>query len=167
MTRARLLPHPWLSLILLLVWLLLVNSVALGHVLLAALLAWALPLLLRDFLFEVPRLRQPLRLVLFGLRILGDIVTANLHVARLVLGPREQLQPAFIEVPMALRNEFLLTVLTSIVSLTPGTVSASLSADRRTLLLHALDAAEPEQVVAQVKQRYEAPLLEMFECSPT
>lgn len=162
----RWLPHPWLSLVLWLIWPLLVNSFALGQVLLGALLGWAIPLLVKDFLFEVPRLRHPLRLVGYLARILGDIVIANLHVAKLVLGPKSRLRPAFIEVPMALENEFLLTVLTSIISLTPGTVSASLSPDRRTLLVHALDAQEPARLVEQVKRRYEAPLLEIFECSP-
>lgn len=162
----RWLPHPWLSLVMLLIWLLLMNSLAPGQLLLGALLGWSIPLLVKDFLFEVPRLRRPLRLLAYLGRILGDIVIANLHVARLVLGPKSRLRPAFIEIPMALENEFLLTVLTSIVSLTPGTVSASLSHDRRTLLVHALDAQEPARLAEQVKQRYEAPLLEIFECSP-
>jgi len=166
MKARRWLPHPWLSLVLLLIWPLLVNSFALGQLLLGALLGWSIPLLVKDFLFEVPRLRRPLRLLGYLGRVLADIVVANLHVAKLVLGPKSRLRPAFIEIPMALENEFLLTVLTSIVSLTPGTVSASLSQDRRTLLVHALDAADPAALAEQVKRRYEAPLLEIFECSP-
>jgi multicomponent K+:H+ antiporter subunit E len=90
---------------------------------------------------------------------------ANLHVAKLVLGPKNRLHPAFVEVPMDIGDEFVLAVLTSIVSLTPGTVSAGLSPDRRVLLLHVLDAPNPDEIVEQVKTRYEAPLLEIFECS--
>jgi multicomponent K+:H+ antiporter subunit E len=46
-------------------------------------------------------------------------------------------------------------------------VSAGLSPDHRRLLLHVLDLEDAEELVAQVKTRYEAPLLEIFACSPT
>ena len=55
-------------------------------------------------------------------------------------------------------------VLANAVSLTPGTVSTSLSADRRTLLLHVLDLDDADQLVARIKDRYEAPLREIFPC---
>jgi multicomponent K+:H+ antiporter subunit E len=60
-----------------------------------------------------------------------------------------------------------LTMLTSIISLTPGTVSADLSSDHKTLLVHGLDVPDAAELVAIIKQRYEAPLLEVFTCSPT
>ncbi|NHN78367.1 Na+/H+ antiporter subunit E [Azotobacter chroococcum] len=167
MKALRGLPHPLLSLLLTVIWLMLVNTLSFGHLLLGALLGWAIPLLCRDFLIEVPRVRRPLQLGLFVLKVFGDILVANLAVAKLVLGPKERLNPAFVEVPMAIEDGFVLAVLTSIISLTPGTVSADLSADRRTLLLHALDAPDPGQLAAEVKRRYEAPLLEIFQCSPT
>lgn len=160
-------PHPMLSLSLLVIWLLLVNSFSPAQMLLGAFLGWAIPRLTNDFLVDVPRIRKPFKLALFGLRVLCDIVVANLQVARLVLGPKDRLVPAFVEMPLDARDEFVLAFLSSVISLTPGTVSASLSPDRRTLLLHALDASDPEGLVAEIKQRYEAPLLEIFECSST
>jgi multicomponent K+:H+ antiporter subunit E len=163
----RWLPHPLLSLVLALIWLLLVNRLGGGQVLMAVLLGWSIPWLTQGFLVRVPRVRQPLQLLLFLLRVGGDIVVANLHVARLTLGPVRRLQPGFIEVPMLIEDTFVLSLLTSVVSLTPGTVSGGLSQDHKTLLLHALHAPDPQQVVAQIKRRYEAPLLEIFACSPT
>ncbi|HAR04393.1 MAG TPA: cation:proton antiporter, partial [Pseudomonas sp.] len=56
---------------------------------------------------------------------------------------------------------------TSIISLTPGTVSACLSPDRRVLMVHALDVPDVDALISDVKRNYEAPLLEIFECSPT
>lgn len=166
MKTSRWLPHPFLSVVLAVIWLLLMNSLTLGNVLLGAFLGWGIALLTRQFLVDVPRVRKPLKLVLFILKVCGDIVVANLHVARLVLGPRRNLRPAFVEVPMEIEDEFILSLLTSVISLTPGTVSAGLSRDHRTLLLHAIDAPDDAVLVAQVKRRYEAPLLEIFECSP-
>jgi multicomponent K+:H+ antiporter subunit E len=164
---SRWLPHPFLSLVLALIWLLLMNSLTLGNLLLGAFLGWGIALMTTRFLVTVPAVRRPLKLLRFILMVCGDILVANLHVARLVLGPRRNLRPAFVEVPMAIEDEFILSLLTSVVSLTPGTVSAGLSPDRRCLLLHAIDAPDDAALVAQVKKRYEAPLLEIFECSAT
>ncbi|MBA1183474.1 Na+/H+ antiporter subunit E [Stutzerimonas nitrititolerans] len=165
--KARWLPNPALSLMLALLWLLLNNTPSLGHLLLGLLLGWVIPLLVRGFLVEVPAVRSPLRLCAFMLMVFYDILRANLTVARLVLGPTRNLQPAFIEVPMLIENEFVLSVLTSIISLTPGTVSSGLSPDHKMLLLHALDAPDIQALVAEIKTRYEAPLLEIFQCSRT
>ncbi|TBU95500.1 Na+/H+ antiporter subunit E [Stutzerimonas kirkiae] len=163
--KRKWLPHPWLTLLLTVVWLLLVNHPGLGDLLLGLFLGWLIPLLTRNFLLDVPPVRKPFKLCLFVLMVFYDIVVANLHVARLVLGPRKNLNPAFVVVPMAIENGFLLAALTSIISLTPGTVSAGLSPDHRTLLLHGLDVTDADALVAGVKKRYEAPLLEIFECS--
>lgn len=167
MKARRWLPHPLLSLCLLLVWLLLVNDFGLGHWLLGALLGWLIPLVSQLFWINPPRIRQPLNLCLFLLRILGDIVIANLQVAKLILGPSSKLRPAFVEIPLLLEDELALTMLASVISLTPGTVSADLSDDHKTLLVHSLDVADEAALVHAIKTRYEAPLLEVFACSPT
>lgn len=163
----RLLPHPLLTMLLTIAWLLLNNTLSLGQLLLGLLLGWGIPLLCRDFLLRTSRLRRPGLLLRYMLVVLYDIVVANLHVARLVLGRPEALRPAFIEVPIDIEDEFLLTLLACVVSLTPGTVSSGLSGDRKTLLLHSLDVDDQDEVIRQVKTRYEAPLKEIFECSPT
>ena len=105
----------------------------------------------------------------FGLGhwLLGDIVVANLQVAKLILGPVGRLRPAFVEIPLQLNDELALTMLASIISLTPGTVSADLSDDKRMLLVHSLDVDDEEELVRSIQTRYEAPLLEVFACSPT
>jgi multicomponent K+:H+ antiporter subunit E len=101
------------------------------------------------------------------LRLLGvvllDIVIANLRVARLILGPRARLRPAFFVVPVALRDPYPVTLLASIISLTPGTVSADLSADGRALLVHGLDVDDVPGTVSRIRARYERPLMEIFE----
>lgn len=160
----RWLPHPLLSLTLFVVWLLLANSVSPGPVLFALALALLVPLSGSALWPDHPRIRQPLRLVRYGLLLLWDIVVANLHVAWLVLGPTARLRPAFVRVPIDLHDEFAITLLASTVSLTPGTVSADVSADRHTLLIHALDVDDTDALIALIKQRYEAPLKEIFAC---
>ncbi len=160
------LPHPLLSAVLVVVWLLLVNSVSIGHVLLGSLLGVLVPLFTHALWPGRPRIYRRGRLLRYGAMVMWDIVVANLEVAKWIVGPQDKLRPAFVEVPMDLTDEFAITVFTGTVSLTPGTVSAEVSSDRRTLLIHALNVADPDELVATIKRRYEAPLKEIFECSP-
>ncbi|MFP1681994.1 Na+/H+ antiporter subunit E [Alloalcanivorax sp. C16-1] len=159
----KLLPFPLLSLFLWLTWLLL-NGFSWGHGLLGLVLAVVLPLGTRPFWPNVPHLRNFPKLVRFVLVVHWDILTANLAVARLILGSPRKLRPAFVEMPLELEDDFAITLLASTISLTPGTVSADVSEDRRTLLIHALDMDDEAELVAQIKQRYERPLKEIFEC---
>jgi multicomponent K+:H+ antiporter subunit E len=160
----RWLPQPLLSLSLVGLWLLLNNSTAAAQILLGALIALALPLFTVRFRPRQLCIRHPLKLMRYLLVLLWDITAANLLVARLIIGPPSRLRPAFIHLPVDLDNEFAIVVLTHTVSLTPGTVSADLSPDRRTLLIHVLDLDDEAQLVARIKQRYEAPLKEIFPC---
>ncbi|MDP1594353.1 MAG: Na+/H+ antiporter subunit E [Gallionella sp.] len=160
----RLLPRPALSAVIFLLWAALSNAATLGTVLLGALLALALPFVTRPFWSDAPRLAHPGKLFILALRVAIDIVLANLSVARRVIGPLNHLKPAFIEVPLDLRDPFVATILSSVVSLTPGTVSIDVDQERWVLLIHALDAPDSDALIAEIKQRYEAPLKEIFAC---
>lgn len=160
----RLLPRPALSLTLFLLWAVLSNAASLATLLLGAILALALPHIVAPFWPDALRIRRPVALLKFATRIAWDMLLANWAVARRVVGPVAALHPAFIEVPLDLRDPFAATVLGSIVSLTPGTVSVDVDRERWVLQLHALDAPDPELLIRQIKQHYEQPVKEIFGC---
>lgn len=159
----RLLPHPLLSLSLVLLWLLLVNAVSAGHLLLGALLGWLIPFATARFWPEAIRVRRPGVLLRFLGVFAYDIVRGSFQVAWLILKGPAGLRPAFVEVPLDLVTDLGISLLANTISLTPGTVSAKLSADRRTLIVHTIDTADPAALAAEIKQRYEIPLRQVFE----
>jgi multicomponent K+:H+ antiporter subunit E len=160
---ARLLPHPLLTAILALTWMLLVNSFSAGHVLLGLLLGWGIPIFTRRFWPERVCIRRPLVLLrLIGI-VLYDILVANFNVAYLILRGPGRLDPGFVVVPLRLRSDLGISLLANTISLTPGTVSSWLSPDRRSLVVHGLDVRDPDGLVEAIRRRYEAPLLEVFE----
>jgi multicomponent K+:H+ antiporter subunit E len=158
------LPHPLLTPMLAVIWLLLNNSIAPGQVVLGLLLGWAIPRFTLAFWPERVRIHAPLALLRFGGVFLFDVLVANLSVARLILSGPRALRPAFVVVPLDLANELAISLLANTICLTPGTVSARLSADRRELLVHALDCGDPDELVSTIKTRFEAPLKEIFAC---
>lgn len=173
--RFRWLPTPFRSLFLFMVWLLLNNSVSVGHLVLATIFAILIPILSFSLREPQPLILKPGLALKQLLIVLYDIVVANLQVALLILGPSKKLRPAFIKVPIDLTHDMPITILASCVSLTPGTVSAEVypiaeslpegeEPTQRYLLIHVLDLKDEEALIKQIKQRYEAPLKEIFQC---
>lgn len=160
----RWLPYPQVSLVLLAVWPMLNSTLAPAHLLLGAFLAWSLPLLCNSLLGRRVPLRRPLHILRLLAVVMADIVIANFRVARLILGPASALRPAFIEVPLDLREPYAVHTLASIITLTPGTISSRISQDRRRLLVHALNVPDQQELINDIKLRYEQPLKEIFEC---
>ncbi len=154
--------HPVLSLLIGGVWLLLQQSIDFAPLLIAGLLAVLLPRLLHGFLGPLTSVRAPASVLLLAARVLWDIVVSNLVVARIVLNPAAAPQPAWVPVPLDLRHPTAITVLASIITTTPGTVSCVVDEERHRILVHALDCADAAALAAEIKQRYEKPLMEIF-----
>jgi multicomponent K+:H+ antiporter subunit E len=96
--------------------------------------------------------------------VLYDIVKSNFIVAGIVLfKPSSQLQSAWVTVPLDLRSPEAITVLAGTITMTPGTLTADMSGDGRALLVHCLHAPDPEEVRDEIKTRYEARLMRIFE----
>jgi multicomponent K+:H+ antiporter subunit E len=159
-----LLPHPCTSAALFAAWLALVSSVAPLHLVGAAALAVAIPLVAGRLLDTRAAIARPAAAVRLGLVVLWDIVVANVAIARLILGPVAKLRPAFVAVPLDTQHPQVVALLASIVTMTPGTVAADIDDARTRILVHVLHADDPARIAGEIKARYERPLREIFGC---
>jgi multicomponent K+:H+ antiporter subunit E len=165
MNKSRWFGHPWLSVLLAVSWLLLQHTLAPVHLISAVLIGLVVPRLLHGFLpgMATVRLVPAVRLLAV---VLWDIVLSNFVVARLVLGPLSRPRPAWVTVPLALTHPTAISMLASIITTTPGTVSCTVDEQRRPILVHALDCSDTAQMAADIKARYEGPLLAIYEHTP-
>jgi multicomponent K+:H+ antiporter subunit E len=160
----RLFPHPWLTLLLIVTWMLLVNGTKLGSLVMAIILGTIIPLMTAAYWPNRPRLRDPLGAIAYILIVLYDIVKSNFTVARIVLFmPNDKIQSRWIPVPIDLRTPEAITVLAGTITMTPGTLTADMSACGRVLLIHSLHAPDPDAIRDEIKTRYEARLKRIFE----
>lgn len=152
-----------LAALLVAMWLLLNSSLAPGHILLAVILA--------IFFARTSRRDDPLRpslrrftvaVSLVG-TVLVDVVRSNINVAGVVLRGVRGGGPGFAKVPLDLRHPQALAILAMILTATPGTVWVDLDRAAGQLTLHVLDLHDEEQWVRTIKQRYERPLMEIFQ----
>ena len=162
-------PLPWLALTAL--WLLLNQSLWIGHVLLGGALAFVACLLYARLVAARPRpprstgraRRFTVAAALFGDVVL-DIVRSNIAVARIVLRVgRRRPTAGFLDVPLTLRDPAGLALLACIITATPGTAWARHDADDGVLTLHVLDLVDEEAWIRIIKSRSESRLLELFE----
>jgi multicomponent K+:H+ antiporter subunit E len=160
----RLVPFPIASASLLVFWLLLNQTLSLGHILLGGAVAlvggWTLARL------RVPKAR-PRRLgAIFRLTalVLADIVRSNIAVALIILGFKgTRSVSGFVEIPLELRDPYGLAILACIITSTPGTLWVDFTPSSGTLTIHVLDLIDKAEWVRTIKERYERPLLEIFE----
>lgn len=159
----RLLPAPIASAALLALWLVLTRSTTRGQILLGLALALLAPILTSGMRITDVRVRRPLVLVRYIVRVCHDVVASNVEVALGVLGwRRRRLDPRFVVVPLELRDPVGLALLCMVTTIVPGTVWAELALDRTALMLHVWDVPDEAQFIAFYKKRYEKPLLEIF-----
>jgi multicomponent K+:H+ antiporter subunit E len=158
---ARLFPAPLLSAILFVSWLLL-NGASPGHLVLALVLAASVPLFTERFRADRASPQAWPQVLRLALTVLWDIVISNVQVAWLILGPERRIQPRFVWLPLHIRDPHGIASLAGIITMTPGTLSADLTDDRRFLLVHALNVADEAALIASIRTRYEAPLRRIF-----
>jgi len=147
---------------LLLLWLVLNQSLSLGHVLLGLVVApvgaWTLGRL------QVPpgRIRRTAAILRLAGLVLVDIVRSNLAVARIVLGRHRGMTSGFVRIPLELRHPYGLATLACIITATPGTLWVGLDEAEGTLTIHVLDLIDHDAWIRTIKGRYERSLLEIF-----
>jgi multicomponent K+:H+ antiporter subunit E len=156
---------PVLTLVLVAIWLLLNNSASPAQILLGFTIAVLLMLAAAQLRPVRPRLRRLWTAIALAFRVLVDIVRSNIGVARIVLGliRDRAVHSGFIDIPLDLRDPHGLAILAAIITSTPGTTWAGVSDDGRSLKLHVLDLKDESEWIRTIKQRYERPLMRIFE----
>ena len=161
--RARLFPHPLLTLLLAVVWVMLVNDISWGSALFGLLLGIGISQLTSAYWPGRPKVRNPLAIIEYAGIVFYDIIVSNLQVAYLVLFRRgASLRSRFVTVPIDLKSPEAIVALAGTITMTPGTLSADFSADGRSLLVHCLETGDTDDTVATIKSRYERRLMRIF-----
>jgi multicomponent Na+:H+ antiporter subunit E len=126
---------------------------ALGYLL----LLWLRPLIGPTTYFEkVPKV---LSFLLFYAK---EMLLANLRVARDVIAIRRRSRPGIVAVPLELSTDLEITVLVTLIALTPGTMALDVSSDRRVLYVHAMFVDSADALRAMIKRDLERRVKELF-----
>ena len=106
--------------------------------------------------------RTVVRAISFGAFFLKEVMVANLRVAHDVLTPTFYMRPRILAVPLDAKTDIEITLLANLISLTPGTLSLDVSADRRVLYVHAMYASDAEAARREMKDGLERRMLALM-----
>ena len=91
--------------------------------------------------------------------LMEQLVLGALRVAWLAAQPKIRLRPALVAYPLVVTSDAQITLLANMITLTPGTLSVDVSADRKTLYIHALDTPDHETLVGAIAAGFETRIL--------
>ncbi|HEY7716245.1 MAG TPA: Na+/H+ antiporter subunit E [Candidatus Binatia bacterium] len=107
------------------------------------------------------KVRQVIGLYLF---MIWELILANLRVAFEVLTPNYNMRPGVIAIPLDAKTDAEITLLACLITLTPGTLSLDVAADRSVLYIHIMyiDHNDIEAARRTIKEGYERRVLEVL-----
>lgn len=105
------------------------------------------------------RIYRILKLTLFFVK---ELVIANIQVATWVFKNKQNMKPAIFVMPLRLKSDQQILLLTSMITLTPGTLSLEVSEDKKKLWIHCLHADSIEETRQSIVQGFEQLILEAF-----
>lgn len=107
-------------------------------------------------------IRFSFRLAEFLIYFAWELFLSNLRVAYDVLRPVRFLRPGVLAIPLDLKTDGQITLLANVLSLTPGTLSLDVSADRKFIYVHAMQMEDGDRLRGSIKSGFERRVQGLF-----
>ena len=101
-------------------------------------------------------------LVRFAGFYLWEIVSANLRVARDVVTPTSYARPGIVAVPLDARTNVEITLLSNLITMTPGSLTVDVADDRSVIYVHSMFVEDPDELRRAIKEDLERRVLELL-----
>lgn len=90
-----------------------------------------------------------------------ELFKANIAVTKDVLRPKLNIQPAIFAMPTRLESEWEITILSLLITLTPGTLVMDVSDDNSTIYIHAINTDDIDDIITDIQQTFEKAIMEV------
>ncbi|MDX5323295.1 MAG: Na+/H+ antiporter subunit E [Exiguobacterium sp.] len=90
-----------------------------------------------------------------------ELIMSNIDVVKVLLSPKFDIEPGIIEVPTQLKSDWELTLLASLISLTPGTLSMDFSEDKKSIFVHSIHVPDKEEMIREIHDTFEKAIMEV------
>jgi multicomponent Na+:H+ antiporter subunit E len=151
-----------LNLLLAGLWAAVIGSVDAVHLVTGFVVGYGVLWFARPLLGETRYFGKLVEAIRFALFFVYELVLSNIRVAWDVLTPRTYRRPGVVAVPLDADTDAEITLLANLVTLTPGSLSLDVSADRRWLYVHSMFVEQPDSVRSDIKDGFERRVLELL-----
>lgn len=118
-------------------------------------------LVMRKFFKSRLYLARVWAIIKLAFLFLKELILANIQVLKIALSPKLEMRPAFFALPTELTQDLEIVLLSSLITLTPGTVVVHVSDDAKTLYVHAIDMDDVDDAINAIKNSFEKAILEV------
>lgn len=87
---------------------------------------------------------------------------SNIRLAYDVITPKHHMRPAIVAIPLEARTPLEITLLSNLITMTPGSLAVDVSPDGRTLYVHVVYCDDADEVRREVAGKFESRLLEVL-----
>jgi len=108
--------------------------------------------------FYMSRVWAVIKLVILFFK---ELFMANIQVMTLIVQPKMPIKPAIFALPTVLKKDWEITLLSSLITLTPGTLVIDVSEDSKTLYIHAIDYGDADDAIDAIRNTFEKAILEV------
>ena len=144
-----------------LVWMFMSTSFTASTFIIGFLIGLLLLIMTRRFFPDrlyIGRLWATLKL---GLLFFKELILSNISVLQVVLRPKMNIRPMIFALPTDLEHDWEITLLSSLITLTPGTIVLNVSDDQKTLYIHAIDVDDVDDAIDSIKNSFEKAIKEV------
>jgi multicomponent Na+:H+ antiporter subunit E len=108
--------------------------------------------------FYFTRVIAAIKLVFIFLK---ELVLSNIAVLKVILRPKLDMRPGIFAYETVLTKDWEITILSSLITLTPGTLVIDVSDDNKILYIHAMDIADVDEAIDSIKNSFEKAIMEV------
>ena len=146
-------------------WVAITGGFTLANLVLGAVVAIVITYLLRHRLRLPTGGRRLWRMLSLASFFGKELLLSAVGVAALILAPnlKDRLKPAIIAFPLTATADAEITLLANLITLTPGTLSLDVSADRKWLYVHVLSLRSKEKLIRDLASGFEKKVIEVFQ----
>ncbi|MTH55520.1 Na+/H+ antiporter subunit E [Bacillus mangrovi] len=90
-----------------------------------------------------------------------ELILANLSVLKVILSPVFSHTPGIFAYETELKKDWEITMLSNLITLTPGTLVVDISDDKKTLYIHAMDINDAEEARKEIRDSFEKAIKEV------
>jgi multicomponent Na+:H+ antiporter subunit E len=154
--------HFLMNLLLSFIWVALTGSLYYSNFLFGFLLGFFILLVMdrhepdRRYFNKVPKT------IGFVFYFLYELLKANIQVAYDVITPKYFFKPGIVRYPMEANTDIEINLLSTVISMTPGTLILDISEDKKSLFIHVMYLKDKDHFIDRVKKGFEYKLLEIL-----
>lgn len=142
-------------------WMFLQNSWTVVTAFMGYLLGLLIIFTFRRFFAQPFYLKNIFAVVKLLLIFIKELFLSNLAVVKIVLHPKQNMQPGIFALPVEVEKDWEITVLANLITLTPGTLVLDISDDNKYLFVHAIDLPDVTEAIHGIKHSFERVIMEV------